>query len=161
MDAKIDDIFKPYDETVAEQKLTDDSILNLATSALLAKNSVPFSHRKLANNFTTLRRICQFQIVQPKISMVETSLLNKYLFSTLENSTISQVNKELLKLKEWSISVDDTLREDADELLAIRVKELKHILSNTYTLNSNEINNGYKAIETYLLNITTQSFSSQ
>ena len=48
------------------------------------------------------------------------------------------------------MSTEDRLRNDADELLQIRVKELKFILSNKYALATNEVYNGYKAIDVYL-----------
>ena len=154
METRLEDIFKPYDEIVLQQKLTEDACVNLETSALLAKNSVPFSHRKIALDYLTLKRIIQFQIVQPSITVIEKNLLSKYGFTTLENSTVIRINSEISKLKEWAISTDDILRFEAVEILKIRVKELKHILSNNYTLVSNEIFNGYKAIDTYLSNIT-------
>ena len=81
-------------------------------------------------------------------------MLSKYLFSTLENTPISKVNRELSLLKDWAISTDDALRNDSTEILNIRVKELKHILSNNYTNNSNEMLKGYKALDSYLTNIT-------
>ena len=125
------------------------------TSALLAKASVPFSHRRIADNYVILRKICSFQIVQPRISKMETALLMKYSFNTLENTTISKINQELALLKQWSTSTNDELRADSDEILRIRVKELKFMLSNNYTVNSNEVFKGYKAIETYLKNINS------
>ena len=154
MENKLEDIFKPYTEIVTQQRLAEDACINLETSALLAKNSVPFSHRKIALDYLILKRIIQFQIVQPAITVVEKRLLSKYGFTTLENSTVSRINSEISKLKEWALSTDDILRFEAIEVLKIRVKELKHILSNNYTLVSNEIYNGYKAIDTYLSNIT-------
>ena len=125
------------------------------TSALLAKASVPFSHRRIADNYVILRKICSFQVVQPRISKMETALLMKYSFNTLENTTISKINQELALLKQWSTSTNDELRADSDEILRIRVKELKFMLSNNYTVNSNEVFKGYKAIETYLKNINS------
>lgn len=154
MDTKIDDIFKKRDIITKQFTNKDDLCSELDVSALLAKSSVPYSHRRLANNYVTLKRVCPFQVVQPRITMVEQSLLNRYMLSTLENTTISQINSEIQKLKDWSISTDDKLREDSNELMKIRIKELKFILSNNYTTNTNEINKGYKAFETYLINIT-------
>ena len=68
---------------------------------------------------------------------------------------ISKINQELALLKQWSTSTNDELRADSDEILRIRVKELKFMLSNNYTVNSNEVFKGYKAIETYLKNINS------
>lgn len=156
MNNNLDSIFETPTKTVNIAKSTvnnDDLCSDLDTSALLAKASVPFSHRRIADNYVILRRICSFQVVQPRISKVETALLMKYSFNTLENTTISKVNQELALLKQWSTSTNDELRADSDEILRIRVKELKFMLSNNYTVNSNEVFKGYKAIETYLKNI--------
>lgn len=158
MNNNLDSIFETPTKTVNVAKSTvnnDDLCSDLDTSALLAKASVPFSHRRIADNYVILRKICSFQVVQPRISKIETALLMKYSFNTLENTTISKVNQELALLKQWSISTNDELRADSDEILRIRVKELKFMLSNNYTVNSNEVFKGYKAIETYLKNINS------
>jgi len=132
----------------------DDLLSELEISTLLAKSSVPYSHRRIASKYNILKSICSFQIVQPRITMVEKDLLSKYSFNTLENTTISQVNKELRLLKEWAIANDDNLREDSTNILEIRVKELKFILSNNYNAQVNELLKGYKAVDTYLVSIS-------
>lgn len=155
MDTKLDDIFNHNKKVIiTEDSEKLDSSLELETSSLLGKSFVPYSHRRVADNYVIMKRICGFQIVQPRITNVEIGLLAKYGLKTLENTNISAVNNEILKLKEWATSTDDTLRADADELLKIRVKELKFILSDNYTLNSDEMYNGYKAVDAYLTNIT-------
>lgn len=158
MNNNLDSIFETPTKTVNIAKSTvnnNDLCSDLDTSALLAKASVPFSHRRIADNYVILRKICSFQVVQPRISKMETALLMKYSFNTLENTTISKINQELALLKQWSTSTNDELRADSDEILRIRVKELKFMLSNNYTVNSNEVFKGYKAIETYLKNINS------
>ena len=153
MDTKLDDIFNRslyFDSQVDD---LDDSLADIEAAALMAKVSVPFSHRRIASGYVILKDIFQYQIVQPRISNVEIAMLAKYAFSTLENTPISKVNKEILQLKEWATSTDDTLRNDSNELLRIRVKELKFILSNNYSAKSGELLNGYKAMEAYLVNI--------
>ncbi len=158
MNNNLDSIFETPTKAVNVAKSTvnnDDLCSDLDTSALLAKASVPFSHRRIADNYVILRKICSFQVVQPRISKMETALLMKYSFNTLENTTISKINQELALLKQWSTSTNDELRADSDEILRIRVKELKFMLSNNYTVNSNEVFKGYKAIETYLKNINS------
>lgn len=158
MNNNLDSIFETPTKAVNVAKSTvnnDDLCSDLDTSALLAKASVPFSHRRIADNYVILRKICSFQVVQPRISNMETALLMKYSFNTLENTTISKINQELALLKQWSTSTNDELRADSDEILRIRVKELKFMLSNNYTVNSNEVFKGYKAIETYLKNINS------
>ena len=149
MNNNLDSIFETPTKAVNVAKSTvnnDDLCSDLDTSALLAKASVPFSHRRIADNYVILRKICSFQVVQPRISKMETALLMKYSFNTLENTTISKINQELALLKQWSTSTNDELRADSDEILRIRVKELKFMLSNNYTVNYNEVFKGYKAI---------------
>ena len=153
MDSKLEDIFK-RDDVVEELDRSGDLFSELESSALMAKISVPYSHRRIASSYVILKDIFQYQIVQPRISNVELSLLSKYAFSTLDSSSISEINAEILLLKEWATSTDDNLRNDANEILKIRVKELKFILSDNYSAKSNELLHGYKALETYLVNIT-------
>lgn len=148
-----------FQRTITQQKF--DICLNdlrgdLDTSALLAKASVPYSHRRIANKYVLMKSICSFQIVQPRISNVEIALLSKYSFNTLENTTIGQVNKEIAQLKTWAVSMNDELRNDSESLLEIRVKELKFMLSNNYTKKSNEMYKGYEALEAYLTNIPSK-----
>ncbi len=132
----------------------EDCGSELPISAMLAKSSVPFSHRRIADNYNIMKRIYGFQVVQPRISNTERNLLYKYHFNTLENTPIALANVELALLKQWSTSVDDKLRADSDTLLQTRVKELKFILSNKYGIATNELFNGYKAVELYLDEIT-------
>ena len=134
---------------ISEEDLRED----LDTSALLAKASVPYSHRRIAEKYVLLKNICSFQIVQPRITNIEKNLLSKYGFRTLDSTTISQINKEIAKLKTWAVSMNDELRTESEELLKIRVKELKFMLSNNYTKKTNEMYKGYEALETYLVNI--------
>ena len=72
----------------------EDAFTALSTSALLAKSSVPLSHRRIADNYVIIKRIYRFQAVQSRISSSEKQLLQKYDFNTLEFSTIKQINEE-------------------------------------------------------------------
>lgn len=150
---KLENLFK-NDKIKGLNLNKEDLCSDLDTSALLAKSYVPYSHRRIADNYVILRRICPFQVVQPRISKVEESLLMKYQFKTLEHTTITRANEEISLLKEWATSTDDTLRLESEELLSIRVKELKFILSDNYAIKSDEMNKGYKSIETYLTSVT-------
>lgn len=146
-----------YKETITNAIADDIKIdfgSELPVAGMLAKSSVPHSHRRIADNYTMMKRLCGFQIAQPRILNIERGLLFKYHFNTLENTTIEQMNLELSLLKKWAISTEDKLRIDADTILQIRVKELKHILSNKYAISANEFYNGYKAVELYLSEIT-------
>lgn len=132
----------------------EDAFTALSTSALLAKSSVPYSHRRVADNYVIIKRVYRFQAVQSMISNAERQLLQKYDFNTLEFSTIKQINEELSYLKKWSTSSNELLRKDADALLQIRSKELKYIVASRYASISNEIYNGYKALERYFEEIS-------
>ena len=132
----------------------DDSFTALSTSALLARSAVPYSHRRVADNYVIIKRVYRFQAVQSRISSTELQLLKKYDFNTLEYSTIKQVNDELTYLKKWSTSGNELLRKDADMLLQIRCKELKYIVASRYSTVANEIYNGYKALERYFEEIS-------
>lgn len=132
----------------------DDAFTALSTSALLAKSAVPYSHRRIADNYVIIKRVYRFQAVQTPINNAEKQLLQKYDFNTLEFSTIKQVNEELSYLKKWSTSTNELLRRDADALLQIRCKELKYIVASRYTSITNEIYNGYQALERYFEEIS-------
>lgn len=132
----------------------EDAFPALSTSALLAKSSVPYSHRRIADNYVIIKRIYRFQAVQSRITNAEKQLLQKYDFNTLEYSTIKQINEELSYLKKWSTSSNEQLRKDADSLLQIRCKELKFLVASRYASITNEIYNGYKALERYFEEIS-------
>ena len=132
----------------------EDTFTALSTSALLAKSAVPYSHRRIADNYVIIKRVYRFQAVQSRITNAEQQLLKKYDFNTLEFSTIKQVNEELSYLKKWSTSSNELLRKDADQLLQIRCKELKYIVASRYSTVTNELYNGYKALERYFEEIS-------
>ena len=132
----------------------DDAFTALSTSALLAKSAVPYSHRRVADNYVIIKRIYRFQAVQSRISNSERLLLQKYDFNTLEFSTIKQINEELAYLKKWATSSNELLRKDADSLLQIRCKELKFLVASRYASITDELYNGYKALERYFEEIS-------
>ncbi len=131
-----------------------DMFTSLSTTALLAKNSVPYSHKRAADNYVIIKRIYKFQAVQSRISNQEIALLKKYDFNLLENSTIKQINEELAYLKKWAVSSNEQLAADADEIIQIRAKELKFVVASNYSAVSEEIYDGYKALERYFEEIT-------
>lgn len=132
----------------------NDTFTSLSTSALLAKNSVPYSHKRAADNYVIIKRIYKFQVVHSHINSQEIALLKKYDFNTLESSTIKQINEELAYLKKWAFSSNESLRQDADDIIQIRTKELKFIVASKYSSLSNEVYDGYKALERYFEEIT-------
>ena len=132
----------------------NDTFTSLSTSALLAKNSVPASHRRVADNYMIIKRIYKFQVVHSHISNQEIALLKKYDFNTLAFSTIKQINEELAYLKKWAFSSNELLCQDANEIIQIRAKELKFIVASKYSAIDDEAYGGYKALERYFEEIT-------
>lgn len=132
----------------------DDTFTSLSTSALLAKNAIPYSHKRAADNYVIIKRVYKFQVVQSRITNQDLAILKKYDFSPLEFSTIKQINEELAYLKKWSFSSNELLAHDADEIIQIRAKELKFIIASKYSVLSEEIYDGYKALERYFEEIT-------
>lgn len=132
----------------------NDMFTSLSTTALLAKNAVPYSHRRVADNYVIIKRIYRFQAVQSRITHQDLALLKKYDFNPLELSTIKQINEELAYLKKWAVSANEVLIKDADDIMQIRTKELKYIVASKYATLSNEIYDGYKALERYFEEIT-------
>lgn len=132
----------------------DEVFTSRSYAALLAKNIIPYSHRKLADNYIIIKKIFKFQAVMPRITNTEKRLLAKYDFNTLEYTTVKQMYEELALLQKWSISADENLKKDSDEILEIRTKELKFIVANSYANISNEIYKGYLALESYFAEIS-------
>ena len=132
----------------------DDSFTSRSYAALLAKNAIPYSHRKVADNYTIIKRVFKFQAVSSRITNTEKALLAKYDFNILEYTTVKQMYEELALLQKWSSSQDVKLKHDADEILEIRARELKYIDANRYANISNEIYKGYVALEHYFEEIS-------
>ena len=123
-------------------------------AALLAKNNVPSSHKRIADNYFIIKKVFKFQACLSRISNVEKALLEKYDFNTLEFTTMKQMYDELGLLQKWSSGEDAVLRDVADNILLIRVKELKFLEASRYASISNEIYNGYLALVQYLREIS-------
>ena len=123
-------------------------------AALLAKNTIPYFHKKVADNYIIIKKVFKFQAVMPRISNVEKALLAKYDFNTLEYTTVKQMYEELALLQKWSMSQDEELKKDSDAILEIRTKELKFTVATSYANISNEIYKGYLALENYFIEIS-------
>ena len=132
----------------------DESFTSRSYAALLAKNTIPYSRRKVADNYIIIKRVFKFQAVMSRINNVERALLAKYDFNVLEYTTVKQMYEELALLQKWSSSQDVKLKNDADEILEIRARELKFIDANRYANISNEIYKGYIALEHYFEEIS-------
>ncbi len=134
-----------------------DRFCSLSTSAMLARSGVPASHRRYADNYMIIKKVYGSPVIHSRLTNQEKTLLAKYDFNPLEYSTIKQINEELAYLKKWSSSEDYLLRQDSDEIMQIRVKELKYLLATRYAIVSNEVYNGYMALERYLEDISKYS----
>ncbi len=132
----------------------NDTFTSRSFAALLAKNNVPASHKRIADNYLIVKKVFKFQACLSRISNVEKSLLEKYDFNILEFTTMKQMYDELSLLQQWSSSNDEALSSVSDNILLIRVKELKFLEASRYASISNEIYNGYKALEQYLKEIS-------
>lgn len=132
----------------------DEVFTSRSYAALLAKNIIPYSHRKMADNYVIIKRVFKFQAVMPRITKAEKALLGKYDFNTLEYTTIKQMYEELALLQKWAVSNDEKLKSDSDAILEIRTKELKFIVATSYASISNEIYKGYLALENYFIEIS-------
>lgn len=132
-----------------------DVFTSRSYAAFLARNTVPYSHRRLADNYAIIKRVFKFQAVMSRISNTEKSLLQKYDFNTLEFTTMKQMFEEIALLQKWSNDVK--LKNDAEKIFEIRVKELKYLDASSYVTVSNEIYNGWMALEHYLLEISRLS----
>ena len=135
----------------------DEVFTSRSYAALLAKNIIPYSHRKIADNYVIIKRVFKFQAVMPRISHAEKALLAKYDFNTLEYTTVKQMYEELELLQKWAVTGDKNLKKDADMILEIRTKELKYIVATSYASISNEIYKGYLALENYFIEISKYS----
>lgn len=129
-----------------------DVFTSRSYAALLAKNIIPYFHRKLADNYVIIKKVFKFQAVMSRISNVDKALLKKYDFNTLEFTTMKQMYEEIALLQKWAN--EPSLKDDAEKLLDIRVKELKFLDASRYAGISNEIYNGYMALENYLQEIS-------
>ena len=124
---------------------------------MLAKAGVPLSHSLAADNYMVIKKVYGTPVVKSRITHKEMALLGKYDFNQLEYSTINQINEELDLLKRWSLSLDEDLKNDADKIIEIRLKELKYLAACRYMLVTNELYNGYLALEKYFEDISKYS----
>jgi hypothetical protein len=121
---------------------------------MMANVDVPLSHTLVADNYMIIKKIYGTPVVKSRINSNEKALLAKYDFNLLEYSTINQINEELALLKKWSMSLEPDLKRDADEIVNVRAKELKYLAASRYTLVTNEIYNGYMALDKYFEDIS-------
>ena len=132
----------------------DDIFTSRSFSALVAKNTIPVSHKKCADNYVIVKKYFAFQAVNGRITTTEKALLERYDFSPLEYTTVKQMYEELVLLQKWSLKGNDKLSADADIIIEIRAKELRFLSASHYANLSNEIYKGYIALENYFEEIS-------
>ncbi|MBE7713337.1 MAG: hypothetical protein E7Z87_06305 [Cyanobacteria bacterium SIG26] len=132
----------------------NDTFTSRSFSALLAKNNVPISHKSIADNYLIVNKVFKFQACLSRISNVEKALLERYDFNTLEFTTMKQMYEELSTLQKWACSDDKEMKNLSDNILLIRVKELKFLEASRYVSVSNEIYTGHIALSQYLKEIS-------
>lgn len=141
--------------------MNEDKVINfdedtgaaLLRAVVLAKNNVPYSHKRIADNYVVIKRMYKFHAVKAAVSNTEYALLQHYNMQSLEMTSANRMTKEIEFLKNSSNGNDLNLKKDADMIMLIRAKELKNITASTYTKLS-EMNNGYKALNKYFEEIT-------
>lgn len=154
MDAKVQDqdSFKLIANYATD--LATDNFNVLGTFSMIARSDVPASHIKVADNFMLIKKLFSFSAVKSKISFEEKKLLAKHNFNVLESSTISEIQTQILTLKSWSESGDKRLQKASEEIMQLRAKELKYLISTSFSDITDPKFNGYKALERYFAIIT-------
>ena len=142
---------KTYNSPSVYYPEKDDSI---GFTSLIGRSSVPISHKRLADSYMFIKKMYGSLMAYSNITAKEKELLAKFDFAPLEYSTTNQIKEEIAFLKKWSASSDEKMSKIADEIMQIRIKELKNIISNRYVFVSNEIYTGFKILEQYLENIS-------
>ncbi len=142
--------------------LLDSDLLNsLGLIAMTARSEIPLSHRRIADSYILKKQTYGRPIIRGQITAEENALLMKYDFDRLEFSTIRQINAELAFLQSASSSMDRVLRTESEKILEIRSKELAFMSATKFSMITNEMFNGYMAIEEYFNLISSYSQPSK
>ena len=129
---------------------SDEYYSNINTAVALGKTHVPLKHKQLASNYVLIKRIFGSCVASIPITNADRTTLTRHGFQQLENTTISQMNRQIEQLKNWSNSGDILLAAYANELFEIRIKELKYMRLTLSSGRINEFEDGYKALEKYV-----------
>ena len=129
---------------------TDDYYANINTAVVLAKSRIPLKHKQLAANYLLIRKIFGNCVASIPITSADRTTLTRHGFAQLENTTISQMNRQIEQLKNWANSGDILLSAYANELFEIRIKELKYMRTTISSGRIQEFEDGYKALEKYI-----------
>ncbi|MBQ7287649.1 MAG: hypothetical protein IJW73_07815 [Candidatus Gastranaerophilales bacterium] len=138
-----------YNGVKRSAKNNNDYYANVNTAIALGKTHVPIKHKQIASNYVLIKRIFGSCVAAIPITNADRAILTRHGFSTLEHTDISQMNRQIEQLKNWSNSGDILLGAYANELFEIRIKELKFLrLSNANR--TTEFLDGYQALEKYI-----------
>lgn len=122
----------------------------ISLQGLFLRSKVPVFQKSIANNYVTIKKIFSYTVVQPGVSNTECAKMRDLGFSPLESTSEEKAYNELMQLIEWSNEENRLLKEAANEVFEIRVKELKYILANTSKAKLAELEGGYKIYDKYL-----------
>jgi len=143
--------YSGYIYTTAKKPLnSDDYYSNINTAIALGKTHVPLKHKQLASNYMLIKKIFGYSAASIQITSVDRTTLSRHGFLTLENTSISMMNRQIEQLKDWANSGDILLSAYSTELFEIRIKELKFLRLNLTKGRSPEFKEGYKALEKYV-----------
>ncbi|MBR5305264.1 MAG: hypothetical protein IKU37_10600 [Candidatus Gastranaerophilales bacterium] len=129
---------------------SNDYYANINTAVALGKMQVPVKHKQLASNYILIKKIFGSCSAAIPITNADRSILGRHGFMPLENSTISQVNRQIEQLKSWANSGDILLSAYANELFEIRIKELKYLRLTVTSGRRTEFQDGFLALEKYI-----------
>ncbi|MBQ8476542.1 hypothetical protein IJ531_05715 [bacterium] len=129
---------------------SDEYYANINTAIALGKTRVPLKHKQLAANYVLIKKIFGTCVASIPISNSDRATLTRHGFQQLENTTISQMNRQIEQLKNWSNGGDILLAAYANELFEIRIKELKYLRLTVSASRIEEFEDGYKALEKYI-----------
>ena len=136
--------------SVKKRGNSNDYYSNINTSTALGKTQVPIKHKQLAGNYVLIKKIFGSSAAVIPITSADKAVLNRHGFLPLENSTISQINRQIEQLKNWSNGGDILLGAYANELFEIRIKELKYLRLTMNSGRSIEFQDGFMALEKYV-----------
>lgn len=139
-----------YFASAKKKSNSEDFYSNINTAVALGRTHVPLKHKQLASNYVLIKKIFGYSAASIQITNADRTVLARHGFLTLENTTISSMNRQIEQLKAWANSGDILLSAYAAELFEIRIKELKYLRLTVTKGRSSEFKEGYKALEKYV-----------
>ena len=88
-----------YYSTIKKEIKNEDYYSNINTAVALGKIHVPLKHKQLASNYVLIKKIFGSSIASIPITNADRATLSRHGFLPLENSTVSQVNRQIDQLK--------------------------------------------------------------